>query len=75
VPPHFEKGSATRDYKHFDTILYFIITNLHTELKPQINASHDMHSLAFTILYAHRLVTEAPLENFSPPWKNVLNIF
>ena len=47
-------------YKHLDTTLYFIITNLHTELKPQVNASHDMNSLAFTMLYAHRLVTEAP---------------
>jgi len=50
--------------KHLDTGLYFIITNLHTELKPQVNASHDMKSLALTMLYAHRLVTEAP--PFSP---------
>jgi len=42
------------DCKHLDTSLYFIITNLHTELKPQVNASHDMNSLAFG------LVTEAP---------------
>jgi len=51
---------SVRDYKHLDTSLYFIITNLHTELKPQVNASHDMESLALTMLYAHRLVTEAP---------------
>jgi len=51
------------DYKHLDTSLYVIITNLYTELKPQVNASHDMKSLAFTTLYTHRLVTEAP------PWK------
>jgi len=51
---------SVSDCKHLDTSLYFIITNLHTELKPQVNASHDMNSLAFTMLYAHRLVTEAP---------------
>jgi len=48
------------DYKHLDTSLYFIITNLHTELKPQVNASRDMNSLAFTMLYVQRLATEAP---------------
>jgi len=56
------------DYRHLDTSLYFIITNLHTELKPQLNASHDMNSLAFTMLYTHRLVAEAPpLKIFCPP--------
>ena len=48
------------DYKHLDKSLYFIITNLHTKLKPQVNASHDLNSPAFTMLYAHRLVTEPP---------------
>jgi len=42
------------DYKRLDTSLYFIITNFHTELKPQINVSHDMNSLAFTILYTQQ---------------------
>jgi len=51
---------SVSDYKRLDTSLYFIINNLHTELKPQVNASHDMSSLAFTMLYAHRLVTEKP---------------
>jgi len=51
---------SVSDYKHLDTSLCFIITNLHTELKPQVNDSHDMKSLALTMLYAHSLVTEAP---------------
>ena len=51
---------SVSDYKHLDTSLCFIITNLHTELKPQVNASHEMKSLTFTMLNAHRLVTEAP---------------
>jgi len=51
---------SVSDYKHLDTSLYFIITNLHKELKPKVNASHDMNSPAFTMLYAHRLVAEAP---------------
>jgi len=51
---------SVSDYKHLDASLYFIITNLHTDLKPQVNASHDMNSLTFTMLYTRRLVTEAP---------------
>jgi len=51
---------SVSDCKRLDTSLYFIIINLHTELKPQVNARHDMKSLAFSMLYAHRLVTEAP---------------
>jgi len=51
---------SVSDYKHLDTSLYFIITNLHTELRPQVNANHDMKSLALTMLYTRRLVTEAP---------------
>jgi len=36
-----------------------------------------MNSLAFTMLYAHRLVTEALIWKIfrSLPWKNVLKIF
>jgi len=41
---------SVSDYKHLDASLYFIITNLHTELKPQVNARYDMNSLAFTML-------------------------
>jgi len=51
---------SVSDYKHLDTSLYFIITNFHTELKPQVNASHDENFLALTMLYAHSLVTKAP---------------
>jgi len=51
---------SVSDCKHLDTSLCFIITNLHTELKPQVNASHDINFLAFTMLYVHRLVTKAP---------------
>jgi len=50
---------SVSDYKHLDTSLYFIIISLQTKLKPQVNARYDMNSLAFTMLYAHRLVTEA----------------
>ena len=51
---------SVSDYKHLDTSLYVIIINLHTELKPQVIARYNMNSLAFTMLYAHRRVTEAP---------------
>ena len=37
------------DYKQLDTRSYFIITNFHTELKPQENISHDMNSPTFTL--------------------------
>ena len=33
------------DYKHLDTSLYFIITNLHMELKPEGNARHEFSSI------------------------------
>jgi len=36
-------------YKLLGTSLYFISTNLHTELKPQVNVSHDMNYPAFTL--------------------------
>ena len=59
---------SVSDYKHLDTSLYFIITNLHTDLKPQVNASHDKNSLTFPMLYIRRLVTEAPPKKiFAPP--------
>jgi len=51
---------SVNDYKHLDISLYFIIINLHTKLKSQVNARYDMNSLALTMLCAHRLVTEAP---------------
>ena len=60
------------DYKRLDTSLHFIIINLHTELTPQVNARYDMNSLTFTMLYAHRLVTETPskkLFRLPPPGK------
>jgi len=37
------------DYKQLDTRSYFIITNFHTELKPQENVSHHMNSPTFTL--------------------------
>ena len=37
------------DYKQLDTRSYFIITNFHTELKPQENISHDMNYPTFTL--------------------------
>jgi len=36
------------DYKRLDRSFAFIIANFHTELKPQVNVSQDMNSLAFT---------------------------
>jgi len=36
--------------------MYFIITNFHTEIKPQVKVNHDMNLLAFTqrlINYGH----------------------
>jgi len=51
---------SVSDYKRLDTSLYLIMINLHTKLKPQVNARYDMNPLAFTMLNAHRLVTEAP---------------
>ena len=59
---------SVSDYKPLDTTLYFIITNLHKELKPQANASHDMNSPAFTMLYAHRLeLKRLPRKFFGSP--------
>jgi len=40
---------AVSDYKWLDTCLYFIITNFHTELKPQAKVSHDMNFLTLTL--------------------------
>jgi len=34
------------DYKRSNTTLYFIITNFHMELKPQVKVSNDMNSPA-----------------------------
>jgi len=58
---------SVSDYKRLDTSLYFIFTNLHAELKLQVNADHDMKSLTFAILSAHRLVTEAPPQKIVRP--------
>jgi len=38
---------AVSDYTH--TSLYFIITNFHMELKPQVKVSHDMNFPVFTL--------------------------
>jgi len=40
---------AVRHYKRLDTSLLFIVTNFHTELKPQVKFNHDMNSPAFTL--------------------------
>jgi len=37
------------DYKRLDTSSYFIITNFHTEFKPQENLNYDMNSTTFTL--------------------------
>jgi len=53
--------------------LYFIITKFHTELQPQVNVSHDMNSLVFTILYTQpwTLKEEGQKRSLVPSW--VLN--
>jgi len=38
--------AVVSDYKPIDTSLNFVITNFHTELKPQVKARHNMNSLA-----------------------------
>jgi len=40
---------SVSDYKRVYTSLYFIITNFHTALKPQVKASHSMNSPAITL--------------------------
>ena len=40
---------AVNDCKRLDASLYFIITNLHTELKPQMQVGHDMNSITLTL--------------------------
>jgi len=42
---------SVSDYLRAYASLYFIITNFHMELKPQVKVSHGMNYLAF-ILYA-----------------------
>jgi len=46
---------SVSDYKRLDTSLYFIIAELHTELKPQVNVSHNMNSPAY---YTQHLTKE-----------------
>jgi len=41
--------TSVSEYKRLDASLYFIITNFHTELKPQVKVSHDMNSPAFML--------------------------
>ena len=57
---------SVSDYKHLDTSLYFIITNLHMELKPQGNARHEFSSTDNAIHTQGRNLS-ASLENFPPP--------
>jgi len=40
---------SVSDYKRLGTSSYFIITNLHTELKPQVNANHGMNPAEFAL--------------------------
>ena len=52
--------TLVNDYKWLDIRQYFIITNFHTELKPQKNVSHDMNSPTFT-LCAQPQASEGPI--------------
>jgi len=51
-------------------------TNFHTELKPQVNVSHDMNSPAFT-LYATMGVRRREWLKvcLAPPWIKKIKIF
>jgi len=40
---------SVSDYKRLRTSLYFITTNFHTELKPQVNVIHDINAPVFTL--------------------------
>jgi len=40
---------SVSDHKSLGRSLYFISTNFHTELKPQVNVSHNMNSPVFTL--------------------------
>jgi len=40
---------SVSNYKRLYTSSYFIITNFHTELKPQVNVSHYMNSPTFAL--------------------------
>ena len=42
-------STLVSDYKRLDTMSYFIITNFHTDLKPQENVTHDMISPTFAL--------------------------
>jgi len=48
---HYPLFLPVSDYKRSDTSWFFIVTNLHTELKPQVKISHVINSLTLT-LYA-----------------------
>jgi len=52
---------AVSDYKRFDASLYFIITSVHTELKPQAKISNGMNSPAFTL--SQRFINHGQLVN------------
>jgi len=39
---------SVSDCKRLDTCFYFIITNFHRDLEPQVKVSRDMSSPAFT---------------------------
>jgi len=65
---------SVSDYKHSDTSLYFIITNLHTEFTPQRNARHEFSSI-YNAIHTQARNWSATLENFSSPPGKMLNIF
>ena len=49
---------AVSDYKRSNTGLYFIITNFHTEHKPQVKTSHDMNSPEITAAGINRKTSD-----------------
>jgi len=51
------------DYKCLDTSLYFIITNVHPELKPQAKVNHGMNPPAFTLYCTQRFINQGQLVN------------
>jgi len=57
---------SVSDYKSLGTSLYFISSNFYTELKPQVNVSHDTNSPVFT-LYTIMGLGRGQKRSLAPP--------
>jgi len=54
---------SVNDCKRVYTSLYFIITNFHTALKPQIKVSHSVNCPGFSLYYTQCLINHGQLVN------------